>query len=189
MADPTALRPTLVGQRVVLRPIRAGDTDAMFAAVQDPEGLRLTGTTRRFTRDEIATHIAWVMQADDRVDLVITRPGDDRFVGEAVLNDIDWHNRSANFRIMLAGPALFGQGLGGEATRLVVAHGFAALDLHRIELEVLDFNPRARRAYERAGFVVEGVKRDALWSGGAWHDSIVMGLLQPDWRRGQGAAA
>ena len=55
---------------------------------------------------------------------------------------------------------------GTEATRLIVGYGFEKLGLHRISLEVYAFNPRARRAYEKVGFVAEGVLRDALlWEG------------------------
>jgi ribosomal protein S18 acetylase RimI-like enzyme len=55
----------------------------------------------------------------------------------------------------------------GELTEdLIVGYGIEELGLHRIELEVFAFNPRAQRAYEKAGFVVEGVRRDALrWDG------------------------
>jgi RimJ/RimL family protein N-acetyltransferase len=38
--------------------------------------------------------------------------------------------------------------------------------VHRIELDVYDFHPRARHVYEKVGFMYEGTKRDALrWDG------------------------
>jgi RimJ/RimL family protein N-acetyltransferase len=73
-----------------------------------------------------------------------------------------------------------GRGLGTEATRLIVGYGFDQLGLHRIELEVYAFNPRARRAYEKVGFVAEGVLRDALWWDGEWVDAVVMSMLETD---------
>lgn len=42
------------------------------------------------------------------------------------------------------------------------------------------FNPRARRVYEKAGFVYEGTRRDALLWDGTWTDSIVMSMLDTD---------
>lgn len=47
-------------------------------------------------------------------------------------------------------------------------------------LEVYAFNPRARRVYERAGFVYEGTKREALLWDGEWTDAIVMSILASD---------
>nr|WP_315501870.1 GNAT family protein [Actinomyces radicidentis] len=48
------------------------------------------------------------------------------------------------------------------------------MGLHRISLEVYAFNPAARRAYEKAGFVAEGRLRDALLYDGEWVDAEVM---------------
>jgi len=42
---------------------------------------------------------------------------------------------------------------------------------------VYAFNPRAQRAYEKAGFVVEGRRREALRWDGEWVDAIVMSVL------------
>ena len=78
-------------------------------------------------------------------------------------------------------PRAFGRGLGTEATRLVLAHAFDTVGINRIELEVYDFNPRARRVYEKAGFVHEGTKRQALYWDGAWVDAHLMAMLAGDW--------
>jgi RimJ/RimL family protein N-acetyltransferase len=75
-----------------------------------------------------------------------------------------------------------GRGLGTEATRLIVGYGIEELGLHWIDLGVYSFNPRAQRAYEKAGFVVEGVRRHDLRWEGEWIDSIVMSVLAPEWR-------
>ena len=64
---------------------------------------------------------------------------------------------------------------------------FTHLPIHRISLDVFDFNPRAAHVYERVGFVREGVLRDALHWDGEYHDSIVMSILRPDWDIARGA--
>ena len=68
-----------------------------------------------------------------------------------------------------------------EATRLVLGHAFEELGLHRVSLEVFAFNPRAQRAYEKVGFVTEGVRRDALRFDGEWVDSVLMSVLDHEW--------
>jgi RimJ/RimL family protein N-acetyltransferase len=78
-----------------------------------------------------------------------------------------------------------GRGLGTEATALVLRHAFTALRLHRVELSVYAFNPRAKRAYEKAGFRTEGVLRDALrLEDGQRVDAVVMAALAPQWLAG-----
>ena len=173
-------RPVLTGHGVSLRPLGPQDAAAMFALTQDAETARLTGSMHPITEAMVHAHCDRVQTATDRIDYAIICPPDAAFVGEAVLNCIDWDQRSANFRIMLAGSAFYGRGIGTAATRLLLAHAFAALHLHRIELEVFAFNPRAQRSYAKAGFTVEGVRRDALWWDGAFHDAVIMSILQPE---------
>jgi RimJ/RimL family protein N-acetyltransferase len=79
--------------------------------------------------------------------------------------------------------------MGTEATRLIVGYGFEMLRLHRISLEVYAFNPRARRAYEKVGFVAEGVLRDALLWDGERVDATVMSILAPEWATHRGHPA
>lgn len=66
---------------------------------------------------------------------------------------------------------------------MIVDYAFTNLPLHRIELEVYAFNPRAQRVYEKAGFVVEGRRREAFHFDGRRIDSIMMSLLKPEWER------
>ncbi|WP_342210831.1 GNAT family N-acetyltransferase [Rothia uropygialis] len=51
------------------------------------------------------------------------------------------------------------------------------MGLHCISLEVYDFNPRARRVYEKAGFIYEGTGRDALRFDGGWVDVHDMAVI------------
>ena len=67
-----------------------------------------------------------------------------------VLNGLDPDNESCNFRILLYGDANRDRGLGTEATRLILRHAFENVGLHRVDLEVYEFNPRARRVYKRS---------------------------------------
>ena len=174
-------KPILTGNRVVLRPITEADAQAMFDSLSDAESMRLTGTQQTFTFEQIVQHCQRIAQADDRADYAITRKEDGAYVGEVVLNGISWSNRSAGFRIALANAKWFGQGYGTEATRLILDFGFRTLNLHRIDLEVYDFNPRAQHVYEKVGFVQEGVLRDALLWDGRYHNAILMSILEDEY--------
>lgn len=121
----------------------------------------------------------------DRLDLAIVDIASGACMGEAVLNEWDPGNQSCSFRILI-GPAGRGRGLGTEATRLIVQYGFERLGLHRISLEVYSFNPRARRAYEKAGFRAEGVLRESLKYGEEWIDATVMSILAREWSEHRG---
>ena len=174
-------KPTLTGELVVLRPLGPGDYEPMMAAMDDPDVIRFTGSRGEITEDEYRKWLRTRQSQTDRLDLAIVDKATGECVGEAVLNHWSPEDESCSFRILI-GPAGQNRGLGTEATRLIVGHGIEELGLHRIELEVYAFNPRAQRAYEKAGFVVEGIRRDALRWDGERIDAIVMSVLAPEWK-------
>lgn len=188
MSSPFTPKPTIHGDRVTLRPFEARDIPAMAAAIADPDVRRLTGTVHTVADahgaspepdDELR---GWYLGREsqvDRLDLAVIDRETDRCVGETVLNEFDAGSASCNFRTLI-GPVGRDRGLGTDAVRLTVAYGFETVGLHRISLEVYDFNPRAHRVYEKAGFVVEGTLRDALCYDGRWIDATVMSLLSTD---------
>jgi RimJ/RimL family protein N-acetyltransferase len=185
-----SIKPTLTGERVVLRPFSGDDLPAMRAVVLDAEARVLTGSVH----DEAQSHdpegpeeeqllLDWYGSRNDqpdRLDLAVVDKATAECVGEAVLNEWDPGNESCNFRILI-GPKGRDRGLGTEATRLIVGYGFEQLGLHRISLEVYAFNPRARRAYEKVGFRAEGVLRESLRYNGEWIDATLMSILAPEW--------
>ncbi|MEU8516565.1 GNAT family protein [Kitasatospora sp. NPDC048722] len=129
--------------------------------------------------------IRYRAQQKDRLDLAVVDRANGRCVGEAVLNEWSPANRSCNFRIALTAAGR-DRGLGTEAVRLIVGHGFERLGLHRISLTVFGHNPRGLRAYAKAGFVLEGTRREALRFGGEWVDDHDMAILSSEWRRHRG---
>jgi RimJ/RimL family protein N-acetyltransferase len=169
----------LTGHRVRLRPFTEGDLDTLWEMLNEPEGRRLTGTHQRFTRDASDGWYRSRGQDTDRLDLAIATLDDDRSVGEVAVMDLEPTNRSCSFRIGLSHPDLYGRGYGREATMLVLDHVFDDLRLHRVELDVFAFNHRARRLYQQLGCRGEGIKRDALFQDGRYHDAIQMALLAP----------
>ena len=183
--------PVLSGELVLLRPIRADDADAMWDMVNDPEGRRLTGTSATSARGQVDTWCATVADREGRQDWAITR-GTDEYLGEIVLNEIDPHDSNANLRLALR-PGQRGRGFGSEGIALVLAHAFGeapdGLGLHRVSLDVLSINPRARMLYESLGFVVEGRLRESHRDGDFWCDAIVMAILEDDYRAGQNPPA
>ncbi|RDV45881.1 N-acetyltransferase [Leifsonia sp. ku-ls] len=176
---------TLGGPRVRLVPLGPEHLDDVMPGLSDPETLKLTGTRGTFTRDAVAAHLASIGAAADRADWAILHREDGRFLGEIVLNELDEDNASMNVRIALV-PGAPGGGYGTEAMCVVLDHAFSAIGLHRVQLDVYAFNPRAIRSYEKAGFVLEGRQRDTLLWDGEWTDSILMSVLSSDRRPAPG---
>lgn len=172
------------GEKVTLRPYRMSDAEALLRSMDDTEINRLTGTHQTFTLEQIQRYIENFENADDRVGFIIADPQSDDLdpLGEIVIMDIDTNNRSASIRIAMYSIERVNRGYGTEGMRLALNYGFTELNLHRISLEVYAFNPRAIHVYEKIGFKREGVLRDALFYEGAFHDAIMMAILEDEWQ-------
>ena len=168
----------------VLRLARSEDAEDYYRqnfCPLDPEAARLTGCKAEFTREEVVGFFLRCIDAEDRYDFLVVDPAGE-IVGESVINEIDEETRSANFRVALFRSCARGRGLGGWVIAKTRDFAFGPLGLHRLSLDVFSFNPRAIRAYERAGFRREGVLRDAVRDGDGYGDDILMALLEDEWR-------
>ncbi|MGV3016388.1 GNAT family N-acetyltransferase [Rothia sp. 88186D007BW] len=187
MTSPLAHKPTLSGSLVELRPFTDEAIDAMISILQEPEVLLKTGTAHsRVTQgrpfDETKTR-QWYSRRNEkkkRLDLAIYALDQKKYVGEVAFNEFDPDNGSVNYRIAI-GEAGQNKGYGTEATQLMVDYAFEKLGLHRIGLEVLNFNERAKHVYTSCGFVSEGRRREAFLIDGEYHDAVLKAVLRSDW--------
>lgn len=108
-------------------------------------------------------------------------------IGTIELRKITPEHRSAEVGILLGDRAYWGRGYGTDAMRTVCRFAFEEMDLHRIQLGVMEFNTRATRSYERVGFVVEGRLRQDTYLGGHYYDTLIMGLLREDFQAAERA--
>lgn len=172
----------LQGKKVYLKPLNASDAKAYYKQLFNVETRRLTGTKAIFNYEQIVEYIDRKRGDDSSVILLIALQETDELIGDIVLQDLDYTNRSANLRVAIDQSEHQGQGYGTEALRLMLDYGFGILQLHRIELNVYDFNERAAHVYEKVGFKVEGRQRDALFYNHEYHDAILMSMLEGEYR-------
>ena len=102
-------------------------------------------------------------------------------IGNCGVHNFDWKNRGCIFGIFIGDKNYWSKGYGTDAARTIVRYAFEELGMNRIELEVYAFNARAIHAYEKAGFRRDGVRRQALYREGTFHDVYLMSILREDW--------
>jgi RimJ/RimL family protein N-acetyltransferase len=120
-------------------------------------------------------------QGKEHVTFLICLVADERPIGEVMLADLDRRNGSAQLGIFIGEAGDWGKGHGTDAVNAIVDFGFGELRLERVWLNVGTENPRARRAYEKAGFVHEGTVRHDRYEHGRHTSGDVMSILRSDW--------
>jgi RimJ/RimL family protein N-acetyltransferase len=172
---------------VSLRPRTDDDLDLLFeiAADLDTWEARTPHAPRPLTRDRFNAGLA---RADDddgpQAPVLFVVDADGTAVGSASLFDVDLLARHAEAGINLERSAR-GRGIGTDAIIQLVEFGFVRRNLRRIHLQALASNVAAIRAYEKAGFVMEGRQRQHAWVRGAYEDIVRMGILRSEQRTSQ----
>jgi diamine N-acetyltransferase len=154
-----------------LRPTGEDDLHYVVAAEADPDNGPFLAPSPR------EEHLRFL--SDPRQRHLIAESGERR-VGFALLR-LQPESRAVQLRRLAVTEK--GRGYGRAALRLIMTRAFEEHDAHRLWLDVKPHNERALSLYRSAGFVQEGLLRDALYYGGVFESLIIMSVLRPEWSR------
>lgn len=165
-----------VGSKCYLSPINPEDVPTYTEWLNDPElSLMLQIVVKPVSMSaekEIVERIA-----KDPYQFAVVDLETDELIGGCGLKDVDLVNRTAIMGIFLGNKEYWGKGYGEDATRLLVDFAFSFVNLNSIMLQVFDFNPRAIRCYEKAGFKHVGRRREAKILNGERYDEVLMDIV------------
>jgi RimJ/RimL family protein N-acetyltransferase len=106
---------------------------------------------------------------------------DDKLIGELGLDVVDWSGRDAFVGLGIGETEYWSKGYGTDVMNVLLRFAFMEINLRRVTLTVFEYNPRAIRSYEKAGFQHEGRKRLSLNREGKRWDELYMGILREEW--------
>lgn len=172
--------PVLRSARLVLRPFTLDDAPIVQVLLRDHEVSKQTLTIPHpypegAAAEFIGKHAAW-LAAGKQFIWAITRDGE--IVGAMGLHVVPAHRR-AEVGYWIA-RAAWGQGIATEALRVVIAHGFDVLDLHRIDAQHYQENPASGAVMRKAGMTREGRLRGVVFRDGVPRDNDIYSILRTD---------
>lgn len=109
---------------------------------------------------------------------IIVEKSSEKLIGFAGLYDIHPSARKAELRILIGEKTVWNKGYGTEATELLTYYGFDRLNLNRIWLGVAELNKYAVRAYQKAGYQIEGRLFQDIYRNSIYYDNIRMAILR-----------
>lgn len=182
--DAFAHQPSIPTARLLLRPLRVADAEAVFAFKSDIEVTRHYGQEPHRSVDETR---AWIQRrVDDHARRAVlfwafALTGDDRAIGAGCLWNFDAGFRCAELGYELH-PSYWNRGLMTEAASAILDYAFHDLSLHRIEANPYADNEASVKLLRKLGFKEEGRLRERHFFRGQYLDQLYFALLEEEWR-------
>jgi RimJ/RimL family protein N-acetyltransferase len=174
----------LLTSRLLLREFTAADEPAVLAYQSDPRYLR-------FSPEEQGSGLVQMFldwkheQPRCRFQWAVLLPADGRLIGNCGIRKRSADAREADIGFELD-PGQWGRGYATELAATLLRFGFVELGLHRITAHCLAENTASARVLEKAGLRQEGRLRENEWMWNRWWDTLLYGILEPEWREGRG---
>ena len=176
------MTPFLTGRQVYVRGIEKSDLPAMVEWLSDHD------VTRLLYRGGRPAHLSFLEEEWEReehdpavVNFAVCDRADDRFIGTTGLFGINAIMRHGEFRVFIGDKKSWNRGVGTECAKLMVVYAFDKLNLNKVWLGVNAANVGGVRAYEKAGFVREGVLRQEQYRNFEYYDVIRMSVLRDEY--------
>lgn len=173
--------PFIVGEKVFLRAVEREDAELLMQCNNHPEVRYPFFIAFPVNIYQTSKEIEKLYESREYIPFIICEKTTGRGVGITAFHRVDLVSRAAIYSIRIADSADWGRGFGSEVNRLMIEYGFEQLNLNRIQLHVYEGNSRALKSYEKAGFVKEGLLRQAMYHNDEYCNFHVMGLLREEY--------
>ena len=184
----TISTPLFEGEYIRLTPINhEADPEPVAAWTHNDEFMRLYSPqpVRPLTVEQVKKKFEQIdKEMDEEHNLfhfAIRPKEEDRLLGEARLQWIEWSNGNAWIKLGIPDPSDRHKGFGTDAINLLMHFAFRELNLYRLAISLPEYNTLAIAFFEKAGFVIEVRRREAINRTGRRWDLIDMGILLPEW--------
>jgi RimJ/RimL family protein N-acetyltransferase len=170
------------GTRIYLREIQLADvTDRYYQWINDREvNQYLESRFRPTSLEDLRAFVSARLADRDSVFLAIILKDGDRHIGNIKLGPINWIHRFADVALMLGDKSVWGQGYATEAIALVTDYGLQRLNLHKLTASCYASNEGSARAFLKAGWQQECVRKRQYFCGGRYEDCIHLAVWRAD---------
>ena len=173
------------GDKVRFRAIEREDLRQLRDWRNHPE---IRTRTREFRLLSLEHQERWYAALHDDRNTIMFAVEDEagKLIGVVGLTYVDWKNRRAEVSIYIGDEVAWGKGYGLDALRTLCGYGFRTANLHKLYAEIFAFNEPSVGLFEKAGFILDGRKRQDQFVDGKYWDTLVYSLLLAEYLQAQG---
>ncbi|GMA21647.1 acetyltransferase [Arsenicicoccus piscis] len=175
--------PTLTTARLVLRPFRDDDRNAVYLLHASAPVMQYWDSspwTEMAQADRFLARCRALAEEASGARVAVDRREDAAFLGWIGLQRWDPVSRKANLGYVLAEDA-WGHGYATEAGQALLDWAFPAMNLNRVSAQADTRNRASGRVLEKLGFTLEGTLRENVIVDGEVSHDWTFGLLRREW--------
>ena len=165
-------------QRIYLRALEPSDYKVSINWRKDDSIWDMLGGTKYYVSE--AYEKKWVedtiFQSKD-LKLAVCLCENDRYIGNVYMTDFNMINRSCHSHVLIGEKDCWGKGYAGEALLQAIKYVVEERGIQRIEALILESNVQSLRMHEKCGYVLEGVKRKAIYKNGKFHNQYIVAYV------------
>ena len=169
----------LIGDRIYLSPRTSEDAEIFTQWLNDFETSDYVGMSGKLITFEGEREYL-EKNSSPKASFVIVTLEENKMIGTVGLEDINDIDRSATLGIFIGDKDYRNKGIGTEAIKLILEYGFKYMNLHNIKLDLMEFNERALKCYQKCGFKECGRRRKCRFVDGKYYDRISMDILDEE---------
>ena len=175
----------LSGKKVDLRPIRASDINPTYLSWLNDAEVTKHIETGQFpvSKQDLDAFYRHIKKSKTDVMFAIIERKTGLHIGNIKLGGINWVHRYADLGIMIGNKQYWGKGCGSEACTLLLEYAFNRLNLNKVFLGIYATFTSAIKAYQKAGFKIEGKLKNMLVIDGKYTDKVLMGILSSEYNQ------
>lgn len=178
MSHPT-FTPFIEGKSIYLREVRETDVNERYYGWMNDQNITQYLETR-FYPNSLAKISEFVKSKDgdpNNIFLAIVDKAKDHHIGNIKLGPINWIHRTAEIGILLGEKNEWGKGIASETLNLISAYAFKKLNLRKLTAGCYGNNKASEKAFIKAGFTIEGVRKSHFFYDGTYVDYVLLGLF------------
>ncbi|MRR14532.1 N-acetyltransferase, partial [archaeon] len=151
----------LSGDNIYLREVQVADVSgAYYRWMNDTEITQyLESRFHPNPQESIEKYVKNSYADPNNVFLGIFLKQSHRHIGNIKLGPVNWIHRNGDIGIIIGEKDCWGKGYASEAIRMISDHAFNVLNLHKVTAGCYEMNKGSIRAFEKAGFQIEGIRK------------------------------
>ncbi len=169
---------------ITLKKLSKSDITPFYKWINDDEVIKysLSIFQKINTKTEIEKWYSDLLKNTKNITMGIFLKSTNELIGYAGICNISKINKSGEYYIFIGEKKLWRKGIGTKVTEKILKIGFDDYNLNRIMLTVSEPNIGGLKAYEKAGFKIEGRLREAAFRDNKFHDKLIMSILKSKYK-------